>query len=183
MPRAKNASTPRYIEAAHACDITACPLPGDHRAPRAPNRLQDYIWLCIDHVREYNKAWDYFIGMDSNGIEAFRKEAVTGHRPTWKINGRASYQTEALQESLARMFGDGAVHKKPSIPIPPKLKKALSTFGYDAVPEKEALKKCYKRLVKESHPDLNHGDAEAEERFKQITQAYKILTHFIDKAL
>lgn len=43
----------------------------------------------------------------------------------------------------------------------------------DATPEE--IKKAYRRLALEHHPDRNPHDKEAEERFKEITQAYEVL--------
>ncbi len=37
------------------------------------------------------------------------------------------------------------------------------------------IKKAYKRLARKYHPDLNKGDAQAEERFKEINQAFDVL--------
>ena len=39
----------------------------------------------------------------------------------------------------------------------------------------ETLKKQYKKLVKKYHPDVNRDDQNAEEKFKQLTIAYKAL--------
>ncbi len=38
------------------------------------------------------------------------------------------------------------------------------------------IKKAYRKLAKENHPDLNPGDAAAEARFKEINEAYEILS-------
>ena len=38
------------------------------------------------------------------------------------------------------------------------------------------LKKAYRRLVQQYHPDKNPGDAEAEKRFKEIQHAYDVLS-------
>lgn len=40
----------------------------------------------------------------------------------------------------------------------------------------EEIKKAYRRLAFENHPDKNPGDAAAEERFKEATEAYEILS-------
>ncbi len=39
----------------------------------------------------------------------------------------------------------------------------------------EEIKQAYRRLVKESHPDLNPGDPVLEQRFKEVTSAYDLL--------
>ncbi len=38
------------------------------------------------------------------------------------------------------------------------------------------IKKIYRRLARKYHPDVNPGDPSAEERFKQIQEAYKVLS-------
>ena len=38
------------------------------------------------------------------------------------------------------------------------------------------LKKAYRKLVQQYHPDKNPGDAEAEKRFKEIQHAYDVLS-------
>ncbi|MBC7289342.1 MAG: molecular chaperone DnaJ, partial [Armatimonadetes bacterium] len=40
----------------------------------------------------------------------------------------------------------------------------------------EEIRKAYRRLARKYHPDVNPGDAEAEEKFKQINQAYAVLS-------
>ncbi|MBQ9979622.1 MAG: molecular chaperone DnaJ [Oscillospiraceae bacterium] len=40
----------------------------------------------------------------------------------------------------------------------------------------DEIKKAYRKAAKENHPDLHPGDAEAEARFKEINEAYEILS-------
>jgi molecular chaperone DnaJ len=46
-------------------------------------------------------------------------------------------------------------------------------IGRDA--DENQIKKAYRRLAMECHPDRNPGDREAEERFKEISEAYEVL--------
>jgi molecular chaperone DnaJ len=39
------------------------------------------------------------------------------------------------------------------------------------------IKKAYRRLAHDHHPDVNSGDADAEERFKELTEAYEVLSN------
>ena len=48
--------------------------------------------------------------------------------------------------------------------------------------EKE-IKRAYRKLAKQYHPDMNPGDAKAEQKFKEITEAYNVLSDTEKKKL
>lgn len=49
-------------------------------------------------------------------------------------------------------------------------------LGVDRNASQEEIKKAYRRLARKYHPDVNPNDPEAEERFKEISQAYQTLS-------
>src|SRR4051795_10038856 len=57
---------------------------------------------------------------------------------------------------------------------PPK--DPYKTLGVDKKASADEVKKAYRKLARQYHPDKNPGDAQAEERFKEIQQAYGVLS-------
>ncbi|HWR50067.1 MAG TPA: molecular chaperone DnaJ [Bryobacteraceae bacterium] len=50
------------------------------------------------------------------------------------------------------------------------------TLGVDRSAAQEDIRKAYRRLARKYHPDLNPGDKSSEERFKQVQEAYDVLS-------
>ncbi|MBK9094980.1 MAG: J domain-containing protein [Anaerolineae bacterium] len=49
-------------------------------------------------------------------------------------------------------------------------------LGVDRKASEKDIKKAYRRLAREHHPDLNPGDKRAEDRFKDINEAHEVLS-------
>src|SRR5215211_2587999 len=73
------------LQALKACDAPDCLGEGHYRAPKSRHELYDYYWFCLDHVKEYNKAWDYCRGLSHQEFEHLIRTSTVGDRPTWPL--------------------------------------------------------------------------------------------------
>src|SRR3954463_9603920 len=55
------------------------------------------------------------------------------------------------------------------------VKDPYKVLGVDKKASQDEIKKAYRKLARQYHPDKNAGDKEAEERFKEVQTAYDVL--------
>lgn len=159
------------------CDCAGCDQAGDYRAPKAPDQLTDYYWFCLDHVRAYNAAWDFFAGKSEAEIEGSIRKATVWERPSWPM-GEWQKRENELRDTVAREFfsdGDGAFRTAAAPPMTVGEREALATLELAPPVDFTAVKAQYRLLVKRWHPDANGGAREAEEKFKTINHAFATL--------
>ncbi|CAM1629168.1 J domain-containing protein [Bartonella apihabitans] len=172
------------------CQWEGCTKPGTHRAPAGRDHEGEYLHFCLEHVREYNRNFNYFTGLKDEEIAKFQKDALTGHRPTWKSGVNAAAAKPAADFSRIRS-GSAAYQNRVNDPLhmfnqqsratnaPRKLKtleaRAFMTLGLDANATSRDIKAKYKALVKLHHPDANGGDRSSEDRLREVLQAYNLL--------
>jgi molecular chaperone DnaJ len=58
----------------------------------------------------------------------------------------------------------------------PAVRDPYRTLGVEKKSSDEEIKKAYRKLARQYHPDRNPGDASSEERFKEVQEAYSILS-------
>ena len=92
----------RQQPATRRCDHPGCADAGEYRAPKSPDRLREYFWFCIDHVREYNKAWNFYAGLSELEIERMVRFDTVWQRQTWPL-GRWGAQEQRLRDALRRL--------------------------------------------------------------------------------
>src|SRR6202165_2705790 len=68
-----------------SCNWPGCAHEATHRAPKGRAQEREYWRFCLDHVREYNHSYNFFAGMSEDAVARYQKDAITGHRPTWKM--------------------------------------------------------------------------------------------------
>jgi curved DNA-binding protein CbpA len=186
-----DAGHPRAEPRLRGCAMRGCAAAGTHRAPKGRLAEGEYYWFCLDHVRAYNKSYNYFAGMNDAAIQAFQKDATIGHRPTWQMgmNGksadpsrdsprRATAWRRGQTDDPFRFFGEGFQARR-SEPERRKVHnmelRSLKTLGLDMTASADEVKARYKLLVKRHHPDVNGGDRSLEDRLREIIQAYSYL--------
>jgi DnaJ-domain-containing protein 1 len=168
------------------CDHPGCAAGGDYRAPKSRLRLHDYYWFCLEHVREYNSAWNYYAGMDDAQVEAEIRRDTVWQRPSWPLGDRHGPGYAGRIRDYFGVFSDDpesvdardhhnggrrhTVARALSV-----REQALAVFEMEPPFTAERLKARYKTLVKLHHPDSHGGDKAAEERLKVINQAYATL--------
>ena len=177
------------------CAWQGCRSKGEYKAPLDRENLRDYQWFCLDHIREFNRGWNFFDGMDDVDVRAFQESMSTGHRPTWKLgsnpwthgkspgeDGRSKFSRPFSSNDWGDLFElfrhsgpDDFQARPPQRKIPKRLQGAFSTLGLNAPASPEQIKARYKELVKKFHPDANQGEKGFEERLKEIIEAYQNL--------
>lgn len=168
------------------CNMPGCNEAGDHRAPRSRDNLAEFYWFCLEHVREYNKSWNYCRGMSEKQIEFEIRNDTVWRRPTWPLGPRtAAAQRRFEADWRTHGFGfrpeNGSANGGTNGWAEPVTAEEKALRCMELVPPVNLtqLKARYKELVKQFHPDANGGDKAAEERLKDINDAYRTLRRFL----
>ena len=170
-----------------ACDWEGCEEPGEYKAPKGVRSEGQYHNFCLEHVRHYNKAFNFFAGMSPDELEEAlhappkadsRSSFATGNPGAARAAGR---QGPGLGDKYGDPFGVFARYryqqsKRPAAervkPLNEPDRRALETLGIMGHAKSDEIKAAYKALVKKHHPDVNGGDASSEERLRSVIAAY-----------
>ena len=157
------------------CYKKNCLNPGVFKAPKSRNEIKNYIWFCEDHIKTYNKEWNYCKDMTQNEIERHIQLDTIGWRPTW------NFSTTNLKfknfEKLFFNYFDFFKKKKNGAKINKNnslFKNALKILNINNKNITfQLVENKYKKLAKKYHPDKNKGDKKYEEKLKKINQAFE----------
>ena len=166
------------------CDNLNCNEKGEFKAPKSRVLLNEYYYFCLEHIKEYNKSWDFYKGLSVNQIENSMREDIIWNRPSWPLKGSPYNVMEQVHNFFINDIENLEFNKKNNNFFKNKIadrnitqeeNKALEKLQLNLPLTLEKIKKNYKKLVKIFHPDVNGNNKKAEENFKEINNSYRIL--------
>ena len=158
------------------CDWKNCFEIGEYKAPIEKDNSKNYQLLCLIHVKEFNKNWNYFSGMNDKQVCEFLKSDMTWHKPTqsfsssdnfFKILWSNTLKSEFDKFKLKSHFNQMNQFKFNHNDI-----KAFAILSISVGSRWTKIQEKFKKLVKKFHPDMNSGNKKYEEKLKIITLAY-----------
>jgi hypothetical protein len=165
------------------CDSPKCNEKGEYRAPKSRVMLNEYFYFCLDHIKEYNKSWDFYRGMSVEQIENSMRNDTFWDRPSWPLKNSFKnifdesneYVEDFVKNDDDKINDKYFKNKLLDETLTIDEAKALKDLDLKMPISLEKIKKNYKKLVKIFHPDVNGNNKDAEEKFKQINESYKLL--------
>ncbi|MBF9049637.1 DnaJ domain-containing protein [Roseobacter sp. HKCCD9010] len=161
------------------CEHPGCEEPGQYRAPKSPDVLDDFLWFCREHVREYNLKWNFFDGTTEAEMEAQLDRDRVWDRPTKPFKQSAEERAWArlgIDDAHQVLGGNATQNRGKSITgtrkLPPTERRALDILEAKDHWAKAEIRKSYKALIKILHPDMNGGDRTDEDRLQEVVWAW-----------
>lgn len=163
-----------------ACEHPGCDEAGQYRAPKSPDILDDYYWFCRDHVREYNLKWNFFSGATEEEFQEQLDKDRVWERPTRPFAKQGEEQRAWARlgiEDAHEVLGEKATQNPGrsitgTRKLPPTERKALEILEARDHWSRPEIRKQYKSLVKDLHPDMNAGNRADEDRLQEVVWAW-----------
>tara|TARA_B100000700_G_scaffold320590_1_gene418158 strand:- start:4582 stop:5100 length:519 start_codon:yes stop_codon:yes gene_type:complete len=166
------------------CDWKDCKEIGEYKAPKERDNSRNFRYLCLEHIKIFNKNWNYFADMNDEQIEYFIKSDITWHKPTKSFASSDNFfkilWNNALEDKI-NIFANTEYKEFKKSKLSEKDRHALEVLGLKYEAKWADIQKKFKGLVKKYHPDKNHGSKKYEDILKKITLAYSQLKTTISK--
>ena len=167
------------------CDWENCKEIGNYKAPLEKDNSRKFRYLCLEHIKIFNKNWNYFSDMSEDQIEYFIKSDLTWHKPTKSFASSDNFfkvlWNNALDDKI-NIFGKINHKNVERSNLSEKDRHALQILGLNYQANWADIQKTFKGLVKKYHPDKNRGSKKYEDILKKITLAYSQLKNTVNKA-
>lgn len=164
----------------HACTHPGCDKPGKYRAPKSPDHLDEYVWFCLEHVREYNLKWNFFQGQTEADFEAQMNSDRVWERPTEpfaRSTERRGWSRLGVDDPMEILGEKGTRRPEPAARggrrLPANERRALEILDARDSWSKAEMRRQYKSLVKDLHPDMNGGNRADEDRLQEVVWAWE----------
>ena len=154
------------------CDWNNCFEIGEYKAPIERDNSKNYRLLCLNHVKEFNKNWNYFSGMNDEQIYEFLKSDMTWHKKTQSFSSSDNFFKVLWNNALKDEFEKPNLENKIQFKFNHNDIKAFGILGVSVGLKWVKIQEKFKKLVKKFHPDMNLGNKKYEEKLKTITLAY-----------
>ena len=178
-PRGRRGMSGASETSTRECAHEGCKESGKYRAPRAPDVLDEYLWFCQAHVREYNLKWNFFDGTTEAEINAQQSKDKVWERTTKPISDPEARAWARLGiEDPHQVLGANATQNPGrgggtnSKRLPPTERRAVEILDAKDNWTKTEVRKAYKKLIKVLHPDMNGGDRSQEEQLQEVVWAW-----------
>ena len=174
---------PKNLSKNRPCDYGGC---NEHGEFQAKTKSAAKFFYCLDHIKEFNKNYNFFEGMNEEEIIDYQISAIIGHRPTWKsgTNPHANYFSKFAKND-GSAFDDpfdlfekdktSKYERQSKIKKGKISEKAYKLLDFSSLSSKSDIRKKFKEVVKSLHPDTNGGDNSQEDLLKEVISAYKTL--------
>ena len=169
--------------------------PGLYPAPKGRGQEGEYHRYCLEHVRQYNKSYNYFAGMPDEDVAQHQKDDTIGHRPTWFVGVNSWARNRATRNGERRngfayrfatydplgLFGAKAE------PAPSSRRRAApgSCAGPSAnacasstsrtPPPRPRSRRASRIWLNATTPTATGGDRRSEDKLREVIQAYNYL--------
>ena len=166
------------------CDWDKCKEIGLYKAPVERDNSKKFRLLCLTHIKEFNKNWNYFSNMSETEIEYFIKSDLTWHKPTKSFGSSENFFKILWKNTLndkTKFFENSSFKDFKKSTLSQKDRHALEVLGLRGETKWPDIQKKFKTLVKKYHPDKNQGSKKYEDLLKKITLAYSQLKISMEK--
>ncbi len=158
------------------CDWNKCSNEGLYKAPKEKDNSKNFRLLCLEHVKEFNKNWNYFSGMDDEQVMEFLKSDIVWHKPTQSFSSSDNFfkvlWNNALRDEIDKISFNNRFNTMNRFKFNNNDIKAFGILGIPVGLQWIKIQKKFKKLVKKFHPDMNSGNKKFEDKLKIITLAY-----------
>ena len=160
------------------CDWENCDQTGSYKAPLEKDNSRKFRLLCLEHIKLFNKKWNYFSDMSDQQIEYFIKSDSTWHKATKSFGSSENFfnilWNNALEDKL-NIFKSSSFKEYSKTQLSSLDRDALDVMELKYDSKFGEIQKQFKTLVKKFHPDKNQGSRKFEDKLKKITLAYSQL--------